>query len=273
MFICHGGCDPAEWRRQCRRIIMTISTIITIRTMVPMPMYMKFLSDAGLPEAARMSGISPLMTPLCCPLRRMANPRRDQEHPAAGGFRGPSVLDIHPAEENPQDIRKGESYAAEVISRVMHGRGWPHTLLIWVYDEHGGYYDHVPPPAAIPPDEVEGRSVIGSPSRLETMIRWIRPSPANRKEDLTAGPHRYDRYGFRVPAVIISPYARPDYVCSKVLDHTSILKLVADKWNLPALTARDAAADTPLDALDLTGPPAFLQPPALPAPALRWGTW
>jgi phospholipase C len=42
------------------------------------------------------------------------------------------------SEENPQDIRKGESFAAEVINRVMHGPGWPHTLLIWTYDEHGG---------------------------------------------------------------------------------------------------------------------------------------
>ena len=43
------------------------------------------------------------------------------------------------SEENPQDIRKGESFAAEVINRVLHGKGWPYTLLIWVYDEHGGY--------------------------------------------------------------------------------------------------------------------------------------
>jgi phospholipase C len=41
------------------------------------------------------------------------------------------------SEENPQDIRKGESFAAEVIKAVMHGKGWPHTLLIWLYDEHG----------------------------------------------------------------------------------------------------------------------------------------
>ena len=51
------------------------------------------------------------------------------------------------SEENPQDISKGESFAAEVINRCLHGKGWPGTLLIWVYDEHGGYYDHVPPPA------------------------------------------------------------------------------------------------------------------------------
>ena len=69
------------------------------------------------------------------------------------------------SEENPQDIRKGESFAAEVINRVMHGKGWPDTLLIWLYDEHGGYYDHVPPPPAVPPDDVEGRSLIGQPGQ------------------------------------------------------------------------------------------------------------
>jgi phospholipase C len=177
------------------------------------------------------------------------------------------------SEENPQDIAKGESFAAEIIKRVMHGPGWPHTLLLWIYDEHGGYYDHVPPPAAVRPDDVEGRSVIGSRTRLEGWLRPVLPGLVKSKENLDQGPKRYDRYGFRVPAVIVSPYARPDYVCSEVLDHTSVLKLVEEKWNLPALTARDAAARTPLDALDLTGEPAFLKPPSLPEPSLRWGTW
>jgi len=76
-----------------------------------------------------------------------------------------------------------------------------------------------------------------------------------------------------VPAVIVSRDARPDYVCSEMLDHTSVLKLVEEKWNLPALTARDAAAASPPGALDLTGPPAFLDPPSLPKPGLTWGPW
>jgi len=177
------------------------------------------------------------------------------------------------SEENPQDIRKGESFAAEVISQVLHGNGWPHTLLIWVYDEHGGYFDHVPPPAAIPPDDIEGRSVVGSEGRLTAFLRPVFPGLVKSKENLDKGPNRYDRYGFRVPAVIVSPYARPGYVCSEILDHTSVLRLVEEKWNLPALTARDAAANTPLDALDLTSAPAFLKLPSLPKPSLPWGTW
>ena len=80
------------------------------------------------------------------------------------------------SEENPQDVSKGESFAAEVISAVMRGKGWPRTLLIWVYDEHGGYHDHVPPPAAVPPDDVEGRSLTGSPSRFQRLLRVILPA-------------------------------------------------------------------------------------------------
>jgi phospholipase C len=177
------------------------------------------------------------------------------------------------SEENPQDIRKGESFAAEVIRRVMHGKGWPHTLLIWLYDEHGGYYDHVPPPPAVPPDDVEGRSVLYMPAWLRACLRPFFGTYIAEIEAVDAGPRSFDRYGFRVPAVIVSPYARPGYVCSEVLDHTSVLRLVEQKWNLPPLTRRDAAAATPLAALDLDGPPAFLEPPELPAPALAWGSW
>jgi phospholipase C len=177
------------------------------------------------------------------------------------------------SEENPQDIRKGESFAAEVVNRVMHGQGWPGTLLIWLYDEHGGYHDHVCPPAAVPPDDVEGRSLVGSQTRLQSFLQPLLPALVQSKEELIQGPHRYDQYGFRVPAVIVSPYARPDYVCSEVFDHTSVLKLVEEKWNLPALTERDAAARSPLAALDLGGAPAFLDPPSLPESSLRWGHW
>ena len=96
---------------------------------------------------------------------------------------------------------------------------------------------------------------------------------ATRDRVIHVPPDAYDRLGFRVPAVIVSPYARPDFVTSTVFDHTSILKLVEQKWNLPALTRRDAAAEAPLEAIDLDAPPAFLTPPELPEPSLHWGDW
>jgi phospholipase C len=177
------------------------------------------------------------------------------------------------SEENPQDICRGEAFAAEVINRVMHGPGWPHTVLIWLYDEHGGYYDHVCPPEALAPDDVPAHNfVLDMPGWLRGLLRPVFGAGVARLEAIDAGPRDYTRYGFRVPAVIVSPYARPDYVCHKTLDHTSVLKLIEQKWNLPALTRRDAAAESPLDALDLEGEPAFLTPPKLPEPALRWGS-
>jgi phospholipase C len=180
----------------------------------------------------------------------------------------PSFTDY--SEENPQDIQKGEAFAAEVINRVMHGKGWPDTLLIWLYDEHGGYYDHVPPPEAVAPDDVPPSNYERRmPPWLRTLLLPVFHKAFAELELDDKGPGDYTRYGFRVPAVIASPYARPDYVCTKTLDHTSVLKLIELKWNLPPLTCRDAAADTPLDALDLESPPAFGTPPSLPAPALR----
>jgi phospholipase C len=149
------------------------------------------------------------------------------------------------SEENPDDIRIGEAFVAQVINAAMSGPGWPRTVLVWCYDEHGGYYDHVPPPAAVPPDGI--------------------PPDIHSPPDLPGG---YDRYGFRIPAVVVSPYARRHHVSHRVRDHTAILKLIETKWNLGAMTYRDANAEALLDCLDFHGRPAFLDPPTLPAPAL-----
>ncbi len=184
----------------------------------------------------------------------------------------PSVSIVDPdfgssSEENPQDVQVGEGFAARVINAVMNGRGWQKTLLIWLYDEHGGYYDHVPPPEAPAPDDVPGRD----PMERFLLLRPLRHlSIAKQIRAADEGPETYDRLGFRVPAVIVSPYAKPGYVTEKVYDHTSVLKLIERKWNLPPLTRRDAAAIDPLDALDLTSPPHFLIPPSLPEPARPW---
>ena len=165
---------------------------------------------------------------------------------AAGTLPAVSMVDPNfgtQSEEDPQDVQYGDQFLAKVVDAVLRSPQWPRTLLLWCYDESGGYFDHVAPPAAAVPDPVP--------------------------PDLAPGdvPGSFDRYGFRVPAGIVSPYARRDYVSHVVHDHTSFLKLVETKWNLPALTHRDGAADDLLDSVDLRAAPAFLRPPTLAAGA------
>jgi len=148
------------------------------------------------------------------------------------------------SEGETQDVQLGEEFTASIVHAVMTSAAWPRILLIIAYDEGGGYYDHVPPPTAVPPDGV-------APD--------IHVPPDQ--------PGGYDRLGFRVPCIIVAPFAKPDHVSHLVYDHTSILKTIQRKWNLPPLTRRDATANDLLDFLDLDTAPAFLTPPVLPAPA------
>lgn len=167
---------------------------------------------------------------------------------AAGSLPGFSIVDPHygtGSEEDPQNISAGQSFAAQVVTAVMQGPAWDKTLLVWTYDEHGGYYDHVPPPPALAPDAIAPLSPVGP-----------------HGEQAYEG---FRRYGFRVPAVVVCPYGRKDHVTHIVHDHTSILAMVERKWNLPALTYRDANAADLMDFLDLSAP-AFLEPPDLAAP-------
>src|SRR3954451_683328 len=145
------------------------------------------------------------------------------------------------SEENPADIAFGENFVSGVVGDVLRSPLWPRILLIWTYDEHGGYYDHVPPPAAIPPDNI---------------------APRLGPDDPRGG---YDIYGPRVPAVVVSGFARKHAVTSVVHDHTSTLATIHAKWNLPAMTHRDANATTLADFLQAT--PAFPEPPTLAAPS------
>ncbi|MBV9213575.1 MAG: hypothetical protein JOZ25_08005 [Actinobacteria bacterium] len=144
-------------------------------------------------------------------------------------------------EENPQNITLGENFVSRVVEAVLASPAWKRTLLVWTYDEHGGYLDHVPPPAAIKPDSIP---------------------PKLGPNDIKGG---YDIYGPRVPAVVVSPYSKPRATTKVVHDHTSILATIEAKWNLPACTYRDANATTLMDFLDTTRM-AFAEPPKLAAP-------
>jgi len=143
-------------------------------------------------------------------------------------------------EENPQDILYGQAASATVVNAVCNSPAWQRILFVYTYDEHGGYYDHVPPPAAIVPDDIPPELAPG---------------------DYPGG---YDIYGPRVPAVVVSAHSRPHSVTNVVHDHTSVLATIEAKWNLPACTYRDANASTILDFLDVDRM-SFPEPPQLAA--------
>jgi phospholipase C len=166
-------------------------------------------------------------------------------------FLEPSWSSTGNSQHPPYDVALGEQLIYDVYEALRGGQGWPGTLLVITYDEHGGCYDHVPPPwGAVPPDDNAGEFGFG-----------------------------FDRFGVRVPTVLVSPLIAPNTVYrapagATPLDHTSTLKTVEQRWDLPALTKRDAAAHGFGDVLTLTTPRTddvlagvTVPPPSGPGPA------
>jgi phospholipase C len=170
----------------------------------------------------------------------LARPTADQDLPSFvwidAGFGG-SGLDEHP--EN--NIQNGAAYVKTIIDALMNSPAWHDSIFILAYDEGGGLYDHVPPFTVVAPDS--------TPPQL---------GPNDLPGDFTLS-------GFRVPIIVVSPFVKPHFVSHTNRELTSILKLVETRFNLPPLTARDAAADDMTEFFDFINPPAFLTPPPLPA--------
>jgi phospholipase C len=127
------------------------------------------------------------------------------------------------------NVALGEQLILDVYNAVRTGPGWNNTLLLITYDEHGGNYDHVPPPSgAVPPDQSSGEFGFD-----------------------------FTRFGVRIPALLISPRIAAGTVFRAkqgTIDHTSVLKTIETRWNIPHLTARDAAAPDLGDVLTLAQP-------------------
>jgi len=143
--------------------------------------------------------------------------------------------DEHP----PANVQVGQEFASRVVKAVLTSPQWSRSAVLVTYDEHGGYYDHVPPPLACQPD--------GIPPAL----------------NMTDVPGDFDRLGIRVPVVAVSPYARRHFDSHKAYDHTSILRFIETRFDLGALTKRDANADPMLDLFDFRRP-RFRRAPRLP---------
>lgn len=144
-------------------------------------------------------------------------------------------------EHAPANVQIGQAFVAHVIGAAMASTTWPKTALFLAYDEHGGFFDHVQPPPACPPDDEP-------------------PHLAGISTDT-----RFDQLGPRVPFVVVSPFAKAHYVSHHVYSHSSVLRLVQARAELPALTARDANSEPPFDFFDFEHPP-FLIQPTLPDP-------
>lgn len=132
-------------------------------------------------------------------------------------FIDPDFIDVPPGADDhpPTDIGHGQRLIGEVVNALMAGPGWGKTLLIITYDEHGGFFDHVPPPNA---------PLISGAETTEGM----------------------DRFGPRVPALVVSPWVERGSVTKTTFDHTTILKTIAKRFlpnNPPDMGERMAQAN------------------------------
>jgi len=138
-------------------------------------------------------------------------------------------------------VQKGEIYAASLINALLTSPSWKDSVFIETWDEDGGFYDHVPPLDAVNPDGIKPRDL----------------QPTDFPGDFT-------RTGFRVPLLVISPFAKKGYVSHTPTDYTAILKFIETRWHLPPLTKRDAQQIDMTEFFDWSAPNA--NPPLGPRP-------
>jgi phospholipase C len=142
------------------------------------------------------------------------------DHDAPDGSGEKIACDQHPD----HDVRAGEQFMATVYNAIHDNPDlWPNTAMLIVYDEHGGIFDHVPPPACTPDGFVAQPSATGTPD-----------------------PFHFDRLGVRVPAILISPWVEPGTVINDVFEHASIPATITEFFigDYSARSPREIAANT-----------------------------
>jgi hypothetical protein len=140
------------------------------------------------------------------------------------------------------DVRRGDELIKDVYETIRNSPVWEHSLLIITWDEHGGFYDHVKPPAAMPPGDVQADEIV------------------NHHQ------FAFDQLGPRVPALIISPLIPKNLIDHRTYDHTSVLATAERLLGLNPLTERDRHANSLHTLIQLpearTDTPARLRTPA-----------
>jgi phospholipase C len=149
----------------------------------------------------------------------------DHDDPSGGG-------ELLASDQHPDhDVRAGEQFIATVYNAIRNNPNlWPNTAILIVYDEHGGIYDHVPPPSCQPDGFVAQPGATGTPD-----------------------PFHFDRLGVRVPAVLISPWIKKGSVINDVFEHASIPATITEYLvgDYDQRSPREKAANTFLRYLTL----------------------
>ena len=159
-------------------------------------------------------------------------------------------LDEHPSDSDqyPINIQLGANYVSSLINALMGSVSWKDSAFILTFDEFGGLYDHVAPQPAVSPDGIKPNDLLPGDICTQT-------SGSNCDFIYT---------GYRLPLIVISPYAKKHYVSHTVMDYTAILKLIETRFNLAALTKRDAAQKSMTEFFNFNTPP-WTTPPTPPA--------
>ncbi len=160
----------------------------------------------------------------------------------------------------------GEWLVSQILSTLVSNPDvWAKTVFLVVYDENGGWFDHVPPatpgPLALSKNEI--------PTSDDLVGEYI-TAPLPSSGTYTGGGNQLNVYGpvglgFRTPCLVISPFSRGGYLCSQTFDHVSTLKLIAKRFGVPVPNASKWRLDT---VGDLTGALALTLPPDTSVPSL-----
>ena len=155
------------------------------------------------------------------------------------------------------DIEDGVQEVENLVNAVMYGPEWSSSVMIVTFDESGGLYDHVPPPTNVPnPDGIKPLDLCTGPGDPDCAVAAI-----SHKAPPYDAPGDFTRTGFRVPLMVISPFAKAHYVSHTVTDYTSWMKLVETRFGLSNLNARDAWASDMAEYFDFQNVP-WATPPA-----------
>ncbi|MBI3826307.1 MAG: hypothetical protein HY294_09950 [Candidatus Rokubacteria bacterium] len=145
---------------------------------------------------------------------------------AAAAGRLPAVTWLTPSlgdsEHPPASVRRGENWTVARINALMQGPQWPRCAVLVVWDEWGGFWDHVKPPVVEKEPGFFGQAV---------------------------------RYGYRIPCLVIGPHARRGHVSHTLYSHVSVLRTIERLFDVKPLTERDASANDLLDCFDFRQEP------------------